>query len=581
MLLSGGELSFRLLIANTGRRQKKNLSTKFLVSSMSEPDKPQKIRERRQSARLREQKEHSKKASASKTQQPLIEATAHSQQAVGSSKTKQKSSQRTISQDSVELSNTLQSVVHGAITTGKMSTNKRDLYAKQLIDAHAKACLPTFDEMTRIQVEDFLLMVEQDWDAFKKAHEKAIETLTEESEIEKQNGEFDKVKDVYWPTRSICRTQIDKLMPKQAQPVQTNPNERISVELNHVEIPNTWGTFAGGQGGHTAWKSFRNCFKVIHEDKKLAPSRKCYYLSEALIGEAAGAKGDMAITEQTYNIIWSRLEDRYEDDYKIVEELINKLLNMPKMSKPSCIGLRRILDTMRDALGMLDEYYDTKQWDAILVFLVLGLVDDDTKREWEKIRPKPKKGSEKEKAAEAATQAEGETSDAESSPKAMSYVPPWKDLEKFIEQQAKYYAHLDDRQGAAADARSSNAHRGQNSGKSETKPKSAQGRAPCRLCQGPHPMFKCIKWLREMNLAARKQYVLDANLCHMCLRNNHNDLWCYVNSDGTPRKALPCPRCKGNRYHNSTLCPTIEAEKQSQILNLQSQQGDSGSEHNA
>lgn len=72
-----------------------------------------------------------------------------------------------------------------------------------------------------------------------------------------------------------------------------------------------------------------------------------------------------------------------------------------------------------------------------------------------------------------------------------------------------------------------------------------------------------------MNLAGRHQYMNEKNLCHSCLRPNHNDLFCYVNKDGTPKKALPCPRCKNGKYHNSTLCPTNEAEKQAQALNAQ------------
>lgn len=103
-----------------------------------------------------------------------------------------------------------------------------------------------------------------------------------------------------------------------------------------------------------------------------------------------------------------------------------------------------------DSLDMLDEYFDTTQWDAILIFLVLSL------NEWEKNRPKPKKADEQEKET-----AEADTAISTSVTKAKSYVPPWKDLEKFLEQQAKYYDHFNVKQQAETSSRNTSVTRNQ------------------------------------------------------------------------------------------------------------------------
>lgn len=451
----------------------------------------------------------------------------------------------------------------------KMSVNKRAIYARNLETAHKAAHDILFTNWSIIEVEDHLTMLEQDWEAFKKEHEKVIEAITDDAQFEIQANEYDKAQQAYKPTRSLCRTRIAVLTPKQ-QPVQQQPAERFKLEMPHAEIPNTWGTFSGG---YTAWKSFRDCFKVIHEDENLAPARKCHYLSEALKGEAAGARGELGITEQTYQLIWQRLEERYEDDYKIVEELVGKLLNMPKLTQPSCGGLRRILDVMRDALGQLKDYYDIMQWDPLLVFLVLGLIDNDTRGEWEKTRSKPQKKSQSNEHApdQAAGGEQGLVDVEQQQPKRKSYVPSWADLEKFIEQQAKYIAHLDDRQGARSLTRnSSSARSNQPPQQSSTAQRNqVRTKTPCLLCRGPHPIFKCEIWLKEMNLAGRIQYMNENNLCHMCLRPNHNDFMCYTNKDGTPKEAVQCPRCPNRKFHNSTLCPSHEADKRAMALNAQ------------
>lgn len=457
----------------------------------------------------------------------------------------------------------------------KMSINKRAIYARNLDNAHKAAHDIIFTNWSIFEVEDHLTMLEQDWEAFKKEHEKVIEATVDPAELENQAKEYDKAQQAYKPTRSLCRTRIAVLTPKQ-QIIQHQPAERIKLEMPHAEIPNTWGTFSGG---YTAWKSFRDCFKVIHEDENSAPSRKCHYLSEALKGEAAGARGELGITEQTYQLIWQRLEERYEDDYKIVEELVGKLLSMPKLTQPSCSGLRRILDVMRDALGQLKDYFDITQWDPLLVFLVLSLIDNDTRGEWEKNRSKPQKKSQpNEQAPDQAAGTDQMAIDSEQQPsKRKSYLPSWADLEKFIEQQAKYIAHLDERHGARSHNRNTgpSRERSKSSNPAQQQPNTGQRnqlrnqRTPCLLCNGPHPIFKCEIWLKEMNLAGRIQYMNEHNLCHMCLRPNHNDFLCYTNPDGTPKEAVPCPRCPNRKFHNSTLCPSHEADKRTMALNAQ------------
>ena len=128
----------------------------------------------------------------------------------------------------------------------------------------------------------------------------------------------------------------------------------------------------------------------------------------------------------------------------------------------------------------------------------------------------------------------------------------------------------DDRRGAqggvSLGSSKTRAYSGNQADQQVTRKTPKAEKAPCALCGGNHPIWKCSDWFNKVNLAGKRQMIHDKNLCHVCLRSNHGDLMCYRDKDGKKVKAQPCPRCPGTQYHNSTICPTGEAERQEKAL---------------
>lgn len=450
-----------------------------------------------------------------------------------------------------------------------MSKTKRNMHAKTIETANNVVKSDQFKDLEAIQIEDRLQLTEEAWQKFQVEHEAYVDAI-DAAQVEPEFMEYERVMELYLMVRSAFRSRIEALKPKlQAQPAADRPIQ-ITVKQNEKEIANTWGTFGGDC---LKWPGFRERFKVIHANADLAATQKFDYLQKALKGEAARIRGDLDITEQNYNIIWDRLIERYEDDYLIIHTLIQKITKMQPLQKATSYGLRRILDTIRDALGQLEAYFDTKAWYPILTFIVLDLLDTVTLREWEKLRP----SLEQEDMETDQSNAEGAVGgDAQPQQKRKNGMPSWKQLESFIEQQAKYLGNIEsssksDNLPRKADAREANASRERNQDRGQKRGTQQNQNAEqkivpngsCHLCSGPHWLYKCEKWLLEMSLTGRKDYILAHNLCHICLQASHGETDCFP-----PRRNKPCNKCfPDRRFHNSTLCPVGDRDRATTSIN--------------
>lgn len=447
----------------------------------------------------------------------------------------------------------------------KMSQFKRGMYVKNLEKANKKAKEDEFKDMSIIEIEDLLKLLETDFNAFRHEQGELLDKAADLDEANSHNEFYDKHEEVYLETRKIFRKRIEELKQKQASPKASNNQKPMQLELKNAEIPNTWGTF---DGHYAAWPSFRDRFKTVHDDAGLPVARKFDFLTKALVGQAKIDTRNLSVNDATYADVWQRLVNRYEDDYRVVHELVQKVLSMRKLSAPSCVGLRRILDTMRDCLSQLETYCDIKSWDPLLVFHVIDLLDTETQREWERIREKKSKNEAHTNEIQAA---DAEGLDAETVPmKRYAEIPSWRTLEAFLEQQAKFLALNDDQRGAqggvSIGSGRTRAYSGGQADQQVARKAPKAEKSPCALCSGNHPIWKCNDWFTKVNLAGKRQVIHDKNLCHVCLKPNHNDLMCYRDKDGHKVKAQPCPRCPGMLYHNSTICPTSEAERQEKAL---------------
>lgn len=484
-----------------------------------------------------------------------------------------------------------------------MSTERRDHYVDAIRRAGEQLTEEAIAAMPRLDLEDRLLMLEASWRHYEEEHLtlRANPALVQHREAHLQL--YVELEEAYLQIRRVVRQRTENLraeerraemillqnqqqLPQQAQQIVVQTADALA------NIPNTWGTFSGD---FAQWHSFRDRFTTaVHANNKIPITFKFQYLTSAVTGRAAKVMGTYKLTDENYARAWERLCDVYEDDYTAIQTLVRRVLNIPRMDRPTNAGLRRITDTIHECLTQLDSFFNVQEWHPLIMFSIVDCMDSITFDAWETQRINLAEEEAKAKLQALANQihvqddvhvvdddsVEGSIAGAAGGvPQRRKPVnlPSLTVLLKFLESRAGICARSERRaRDDSSDVSSTNKNRDGTINRSRPKLRSvvvpvgsqkpatsasntrgaATGYPPCTLCEQDHALYRCPDFL-ALNLNGRRDHVKRFKLCRNCLRNDHDEKQC---------KNKPCYRCPNNQPHNSVLCPTREVEKQSASL---------------
>lgn len=495
--------------------------------------------------------------------------------------------------------------------TDKMASTKVKHYVEAITRAKEYSDKPVFKTQIDIELEDRLEAVDKNWSDFQTQYTKMIDSTEDEAELERHKQLFEKVEELYFVTRSTYRKQL-KAVPKEQAAQPNAQNTQTTDILGNVQ--NTWGTFGGD---YTKWASFRDLFKAaVHVKDHIPPIQKFQLLKAAIKGPAERTMGAWDLTEANYQKAWERLLSVYEDDYLATQNLVRKLMNIPKLNIPTNKGIRKIIDEIHESKNQLEDYFDTDKWDPLILFMVIDKLDETTYRAWETYRASLPITQTKESETtqtqptdntQNVTQAEEGAAGGEAitvKKRKPCKIPTWKNMDDFLEQQSRILLHAENRDNANTTQRESNrsnanqrsnnqsrdssanrannpprdssANRGSNPNRTQGSTSTYQqsnamqrtepNYPPCKLCQVRHPLYHCDVF-KDMPYQCRLDYAMDNVLCQRCLRAAHGESRCNINKPNQP-----CPRCGDNEiFHNSTLCPNnpIHKEGNRSLLNAQ------------
>lgn len=247
-----------------------------------------------------------------------------------------------------------------------------------------------------------------------------------------------------------------------------------------------------------------------------------------------------------------------------VQTLILKLLGIKQITQASNKNLRNIIDTVHECLSQLNAYVSTKNWDPLIIFLVVDKLDNDTRKDWERLRHTLTHTTDHDATGQDESMDENASMASEAAG-GSSKLPTWKQMEEFLDTQTKILRDI-----ALLTAPTDARNQGQNSGRPSPKnastnqtqsQRTSSGVDPCLLCRERHPIFTCKTWRENMSVDDRETFQRSNNLCKMCLQKKHDGKPCW----NKPNWAKPCPSCldlnTNLRWHNGTLCRRKEAKR--------------------
>ncbi|XP_021966495.1 uncharacterized protein LOC110861676 [Folsomia candida] len=250
------------------------------------------------------------------------------------------------------------------------------------------------------------------------------------------------------------------------------------IRLPRLELPSF-------DGNLQAWVTFRDMFvTAVHDNLSLSKSQKLTYLKSLLKNEASRQISSMIISDTNYDIAWSQLSDRYQNDRELLFAILRRFHNQALVKPQSSTSIRSLVDVSRECIRSLDVLkLPTDQWDAHLLFILVTKMDSTSKELWEQSLKD-------------------------------SSIPSLKSLFEFLEQRARALAASGSLSSSSKPVHPNNPHG--NRVQTRNMVHTTNASRNCHLCEAsPHPLFKCEKFL-GLPIQQRVDGVKKLNLCFNC-----------------------------------------------------------------
>ncbi|XP_013189615.2 uncharacterized protein LOC106134183 [Amyelois transitella] len=374
----------------------------------------------------------------------------------------------------------------------KLYTN----YKKTSVSRHTLSYLETRKEL-----------LEQYWMSYSNEHHSILKNADISAEGRKSAKElFSNTQEIYLDFKTALKEEI---MLKSSSPTQAPTSSVISKpKLPPINLP----TFSGNYGD---WINFKDLFSsLIDQDKGLSDIQKHHYLRSSLKGEAEQLLRHFDVTAANYSKAWETLVNRYSNKRIIVNNVLSRLLNQKKLTYECPKGLKDLLDTTNECINSLNNLeIETRNWDPIVVHIVVSKLDLETHKAWE--------------------QSLGASTD----------LPTLSELNKYLEgrfraiEMVQVTQKRDRKDIASSQLQKTKA----------VKTFYAETETECTYCKNNHYICHCTDFT-TLTVEQRRDFAKNNNLCFNCLVKGHSIRNC--------RQRTTCRTCNYKHHtllHNENL----------------------------
>lgn len=362
---------------------------------------------------------------------------------------------------------------------------------------------------------------------FEEACSEYLDTVEDEEAREVAQRDFDQFFEL---TDEVFEAGVklkrEARLSGQSESPRPQPQPALLGRLPTLDLPHFGGRLQD-------WMGFSSIFdSLVDARRDLSPGQKMAYLLASLEGEALGVVSHLDLSDDSYPTARELLERRYANVRRLADAHMAQLMSLPVLKDRS--RLREvIIDPVLvacNALRRLD--FPVDQWSFWLLHLVLSRLPLDLRIHFEE-----RYGGD-----------------------GASFIPPFKDLLKFLEEQSRQVENaVGSGTPAKTPARPTPPSKPTTSTRGSKQPGVAQetGRrpipnysglaatesAPCNYCRAlTHRTTACPKFL-DKPPKFRRAIAKERRWCYSCLER-------HLQRDCQHQR--PCPHCQGN--HLLILC---------------------------
>lgn len=201
------------------------------------------------------------------------------------------------------------------------------------------------------------------------------------------NEQCDELEQKYCNTLSSLRRRIDEL--KEVELTVRSDQPTTSTKLPEISIASFTGVFS-------EWKAFIELFKtLIINNTTLSDIQKFIYLKSYLKGEPLELINSLALTSDNFEIALDTLRERYENQSRIINAHMKRILEVPVLAKTSASEVRKFIVQVKQGIQSLENLDVPKEeWaDLMLIYIYTQKLDFNTNKAFESERDPKKRPS--------------------------------------------------------------------------------------------------------------------------------------------------------------------------------------------
>uniref|UniRef100_A0A1Y1MFQ3 CCHC-type domain-containing protein n=1 Tax=Photinus pyralis TaxID=7054 RepID=A0A1Y1MFQ3_PHOPY len=350
-------------------------------------------------------------------------------------------------------------------------------------DQYLNKFSPENDDIEPLQIR--LEKIEPILDDFKHIQNSIEELLISDSSLGNTTGDEHEVfEDRYYDVIARARKIVQNTVNEPSAPEGTSANDQSILYVTSSQVPQ----LPQFSGAHHDWQRFHDDFMtMVYNNNSLSNNDKFNCLKNCLAGELAEIIACLPDAQANFTTVWEILKARFENRKIIVNSHLKEIVDLPVLSKVSHTFIKNLHNTFLKNVSALESLGENvKDWDTILIYLVISKLDFNSRREWESFS---------------------------------------KDI-RFLK-----VSHLNiflTNRYRILEGKFSNTNQRQT--QDSRGPGISGVRNPtCSFCKGSHVIFACRQF-KSLSVDSRLQRVIELKICKNCLRPGHKVRDCHTSN---------------------------------------------------
>ncbi|XP_052757764.1 uncharacterized protein LOC128202232 [Galleria mellonella] len=178
-------------------------------------------------------------------------------------------------------------------------------------------------------------------------------------------------------------TVLNEVISRKTYSVEDSKGHVSTIARSKTKLPAIQMSIFSGN--YVEYVAFQSLFtSLIHNDLTLDNVQKLYYLRSYLKNEPYDLIKNLPLTASSYDQARQLLDERYNNRYRIVNEHIGQLLDLPALVKSTPENIRDFVASLKQTLAALQNLdVKVETWDPIIVCILNRKLDTYTARSYQ------------------------------------------------------------------------------------------------------------------------------------------------------------------------------------------------------